>query len=117
MLLIHLSVGNRYYLCLDFIQGLILTSADVFSKNNIIAASDAFSNVTDETYLGRPWAGMIVFPARHYHMLILCLQIMHGTCLSLFSESSRLTSYRVVFLNSEITLEVTIIYGRRWEAT
>lgn len=31
---------------------------DVFDQNVLIAASDAFSNVTDKTFLGRPWMGM-----------------------------------------------------------
>ena len=31
--------------------------SDVFNGNEIIAAADAFSNVTSKTYLGRPWSG------------------------------------------------------------
>ncbi|KAL5495232.1 hypothetical protein ACEPAI_695 [Sanghuangporus weigelae] len=31
------------------------SSIYVFNKNNIVASSDAFTNVTSKTYLGRPW--------------------------------------------------------------
>lgn len=31
--------------------------SDVFNKNTIIAASDAFPNVTGKVFLGRPWGG------------------------------------------------------------
>ena len=34
-----------------------MSIVDVFDSNTIIAASDAFSNVTDNVFLGRPWGG------------------------------------------------------------
>ena len=30
---------------------------DVFNNNQVLAASDAYSNVTGNVYLGRPWGG------------------------------------------------------------
>ncbi|KAJ6585567.1 carbohydrate esterase family 8 protein [Mycena capillaripes] len=37
------------------------TGIYVFNQNKIIAASDAFPNVTGNVFLGRPWGGSVVF--------------------------------------------------------
>ncbi|EJD03927.1 carbohydrate esterase family 8 protein [Fomitiporia mediterranea MF3/22] len=55
----------------------------VFNKNNVVAASDAFSNVTGKTFLGRPW--------RDYA--------------------------RVVFLNSNINLELDKGVWSEWSSS
>lgn len=40
-----------------FILPSLTVAKDVFNNNQVIAASDAFSNVTGNVFLGRPWGG------------------------------------------------------------
>lgn len=48
---------------------------DVFDQNTLIAAPDAFSNVTSKTFLGRPWEGqsLVSSPRRHNSFFSLSL--------------------------------------------
>lgn len=45
--------------------------SDVFNNNDIVAASDAFSNVTGETFLGRPWSDFA-----RYRILSLSIELL-----------------------------------------
>lgn len=45
------------FLRMLFILASLTVAKDVFNNNQVIAASDAFSNVTGNVFLGRPWGG------------------------------------------------------------
>ena len=50
--------------------------ADVFNNNQVLAASDAYSNVTGNVYLGRPWGGE-------------CFIVIYNNALPIYFQTSR----------------------------
>lgn len=90
-----------------FILPSLTVAKDVFNNNQVIAASDAFSNVTGNVFLGRPWGGEWFF---QLSIATLTDKYAYKTTQSKSHHINRSLSLtimlRVVFLNTYIGSQV-----------